>query len=192
MAAEAWLSILGLYKHHPNVFIGFRVPTGINRVNVINTILFECAELEFIYPEPEVAEFAITQWTTKEYSIWEELQKTREYDYDPIANVDAKETESRDLKGSRIGSRSGNGQSINSVAAFNSEMSKERERDNTTYSDSLSDGTTDTGTITRERHGNIGVTMTQQLIEAQRNVVEFDVVQYIVDSFKKRFCLLVY
>ena len=192
MAAEAWLSILGLYNSHPNVFIGFRVPTGINRINVINTIIFECAELEFLYPEPEVAEFAITQWTTKEYSIWEELQKTREYDYDPIANVDAKETESRNLKGSRNGSRSGYGQTINSVAAFNSEMSKERERDNTTYSDSLSDGTTDTGTITRERHGNIGVTMTQQLIEAQRNVVEFDVVQYIVDSFKKRFCLLVY
>ena len=88
--------------------------------------------------------------------------------------MDALETETRNAAGSRTGSRSGTGQALDSVAAFNSEMSKERGKQNTTYSDSLSDSTTDDETITRERHGNIGVTMTQQLIQAQRDVVQFD------------------
>lgn len=43
-----------------------------------------------------------------------------------------------------------------------------------------------------ERHGNIGVTTTQQMIREEREVVEFDVIQYIIDDFKSRFCLLVY
>lgn len=192
MAAEAWLSILGLYEADENIFVGFRVPAGLTKSTVMQTILLECAELEFIYPQPNIARQAITLWTEKEYPIWEELQKTREYKYDPIANVDALETETRNLAGSRTGSRSGNGSNTDSVAAFNSEMSKERAKQQSNYSDTLTDGTTDTGTITRERHGNIGVTMTQQLIQAQRDVVEFDLAQYIVDSFKRRFCLLVY
>lgn len=56
--------------------------------------------------------------------------------------------------------------------------------------------TTDTGTvihqITRREYGNIGVTTTQQMIEAERDVVRFNVINEIVESFKMRFCILVY
>lgn len=192
MAAEAWLSILGLYKNDINVFNGFRVPSGITKSDVVNTILLECAELEFLYPEPEIAEYAIRCWTNTEYPIWEELQKTKEYEYDPIANVDATEKEIHDLHISRNGSTGGNGLVTDNVAAFNSNIPQERDRQRSEYSDTRSDATTDIGTLTRERHGNIGVTMTQQLIQAQRDVVQFNLVKYIVDSFKRRFCLLVY
>lgn len=54
--------------------------------------------------------------------------------------------------------------------------------------------TTDTGTITTSRteQGNIGLTSTQELIEQQRNTVKFNVIDYIIADFKKRFCLMVY
>lgn len=42
------------------------------------------------------------------------------------------------------------------------------------------------------RTGNIGVTSSQQLLQAERDVATFSTIKYIVDSFKKRFCLLVY
>lgn len=47
---------------------------------------------------------------------------------------------------------------------------------------------------TREtiRTGNIGVTTTQQMIREERDVDTFSTVKYIVDSFKKRFCILIY
>ena len=43
-----------------------------------------------------------------------------------------------------------------------------------------------------EGHGNIGVTTTQKMINEEREVVKFNIVDYIIDSFKERFCLLIY
>lgn len=53
-------------------------------------------------------------------------------------------------------------------------------------------GTTDTGTLTTVEQGNIGVTSTQSLIKEQREVVQFNVIDYIIADFKKRFCLMIY
>ena len=54
--------------------------------------------------------------------------------------------------------------------------------------------TSDTGTVRRERteQGNIGITSTQELIEKQRAVVEFNIMDRIIKDFIGRFCLLVY
>lgn len=54
----------------------------------------------------------------------------------------------------------------------------------------------ETGTVgnnlTRVEQGNIGVTTTQQMIEAERELVKFNIYDIIIDSFKQRFCLLIY
>ena len=47
-------------------------------------------------------------------------------------------------------------------------------------------------TLTRKEQGNIGVTTTQAMIKEEREVDKFSIMDYIIDSFKKRFCLLVY
>ena len=41
-------------------------------------------------------------------------------------------------------------------------------------------------------HGNIGVTSSQQLIEQERTVAEFCMVDYIINDFISRFCVMVY
>ena len=70
-----------------------------------------------------------------------------------------------------------------------------REGDNTT-TDSGAENRQDTGTITREHEtketGNIGITMTQQMIDAERVTINYNVQDYIIQEFKKRFCLLIY
>lgn len=51
------------------------------------------------------------------------------------------------------------------------------------------------GTNNRSLHafGNIGVTTTQQMIQAERELIEsFNIYDYIIEQFKLRFCLLVY
>lgn len=45
---------------------------------------------------------------------------------------------------------------------------------------------------TRIEQGNIGVTSTQQLIREEREVVQFEIDDYIINDFKKQFCILVY
>ena len=56
----------------------------------------------------------------------------------------------------------------------------------------LSDKEDTAFTHTERTHGNIGVTTTQQMIEEERRVVEFDIYHYIAEDFKADFCLLVY
>lgn len=51
---------------------------------------------------------------------------------------------------------------------------------------------TNSRTITNRAHGNIGVTTSQQMIEQERQVSEFNIVQYIVNDFKQKFCLMIY
>lgn len=46
--------------------------------------------------------------------------------------------------------------------------------------------------LTRIEQGNIGVTTTQSMIQEEREVDKFNLDDYIIGSFKKRFCLMVY
>lgn len=60
---------------------------------------------------------------------------------------------------------------------------------------SMSTGkTTETVTVTHEwqKGGNIGVTTTQQMIEAERETVLFNIYNVIADAFRATFCLDVY
>ena len=44
----------------------------------------------------------------------------------------------------------------------------------------------------RYLRGNYGVTTTQDMIKQQQELVKFNLLDYIIDEFKKRFCILVY
>lgn len=48
--------------------------------------------------------------------------------------------------------------------------------------------------LTREgtARGNVGVTTTQKMITEEREISEFNIYDYITDSFKNRFCLQIY
>lgn len=196
----AWISILGMYNYNNDIFDGFRTPENVDRQTVINDILLECAELELIYPEYETLKIAIKNWTDKEFTIWEELQKTREYKYNPIWNKDGtiKETISRDGSGSRTGNYTGSGESqnIHSVKGFNSNEWSEADKDNATATsgntENISTTENEDQTLERIEQGNIGITTTQAMIREQREVVTFNTIEYIISSFKKRFCLLIY
>lgn len=56
--------------------------------------------------------------------------------------------------------------------------------------------TSDNNTVKRERtqkdQGNIGVTMTQDMIAKERESAMFNISDFIINDFKKRFCLLIY
>ena len=70
------------------------------------------------------------------------------------------------------------------------------EREVTTTTGGTSGNTTGRGNLTRGRslteQGNIGVTATQELIQAQRELVTFDLYGIIADSFKHEFCIMIY
>lgn len=188
-----WLSIQGIYEFDPSVFDGFESPTYtdsdnvthvLNRDDVINNILLQCAELEVVYPSPQMMKFAIGVWCASNLHSWNKLYETMWLKYNPLWNVDADISQSREIERGRDGEN----QNINAVSGYNSESWANANKDNGTFSDSedLSE------TFTERRTGNIGVTASQDLVKKSREIADFSIVEYITQSFKERFCLLVY
>ena len=164
----ATLSLLGLYQYNEQLFDGFRIPTGVDKDILVQNLLAETAEFEILYPDPEFMANMISVWSAKELPVWEELEQTLHYDYDPISNYDRKEESTN------------TGESLGKVAGYNA-----------TDLVNSSGASTDVKRTAR-MWGNIGVTTTQQMIREQREAVKFNISDYIIESFIKRFCLLVY
>lgn len=162
------LSLLGLYQYNEQLFDGLRLPSGVNKDTFIDNLLAETAEFEVIYPDAEFMANMISVWSTKELPVWEKLDETLHYDYDPISNYDRHEESTN------------TGESLGKVAGYNA-----------TDLVNSSGASTDVKRTAR-MWGNIGVTTTQQMIEEERKVSQFNISDYIIESFKRRFCLLIY
>lgn len=190
------LSITGLYDYDDNLFQGLQLPTGLNRDSVINEILLQCAELEVIYPDINIMKLAITTWSLANQYTWQKLYDTMVVEYNPIWNVDASVTDILSGSENRDISRAGSADltDTESVKGFNSDTWAESHKNVQDASDSetVDDDLIRSETRTQTRTGNIGVTTTQQMLEQERKIAEFNMISYIAQSFKQRFCLLIY
>lgn len=111
----------------------------------------------------------------KEYEL-NGLYESTQFEYDPIANYDMTET-SRDEDRATT-----SGDSTESSTSFDSTTQKD-------IGKTVSSGTANNTNIhSLQRSGNIGVTSSQQLIEAQRGVLTFDFIQYVADLINENFC----
>lgn len=90
---RATLSIVGLYNWDDTIFDDMVLPTGIDKTEIIEDILFQCAELEILYPDWGVMKKAIETWSKEEIFKWDKIQKLAELEYNPIENYDRMETE---------------------------------------------------------------------------------------------------
>ena len=200
MSRGSRLSIMGLYNYNPEIFEGLTVPTGIDRDVVINEILMQCGELELVYPSYTFMKMAIGNWSKMEAKIWDKLWNTENITYNPIWNVDGEVVDSIIRSGDNSentqSSVNGNGTRTGSTKGYNevSWLDNEKDVNNNTQtgSGSTSGEWSDTETHTTTRTGNIGVTTTQQMIREERDVADFSTMKYIVNSFKKRFCVMIY
>ena len=170
------LSIMGLYEYDNTLFQGLQVPEGISKEHVINEILLQCAELEVLYPELSIMKLAITTWSVANQYTWQKLYDTMVVEYNPIWNVDATVEIDRETSGS--------GNATDAVKGFNSNTWAESDKTDTSSSAEED--------VTERRTGNIGVTTTQQMLEQERKIADFNMISYIAQSFKQRFCLLIY
>lgn len=174
---KATLTILGLYNYNDTIFDKMQLPEGVDAENVISNLLMELAELEVIYPSWITMQRAIGDWSKSRVKSWERMLQALNADYDPIENYDRRE-EWTDGANS-------NGGYQNKVAGFN--VGEQ------TDSNSSEQHTNSSATHSGRIHGNIGVTMTQQMIRAELDLRAVnDIVQIIVNEFKKRFCIMVY
>ena len=151
----------------------------------------------------------------EEYNpLWNVDENTTE-----TRNIDRHGTDSKDISGSSqhnsnttiTNNTDLDSTTVNSVKGFNSDTWSEHDQSvlDSSQSDTGSNIGVVTGTETtneegnhdenitetfnRRRGGNIGVTMSQQLLEAELNVrPKLNIYKYISNSFKNRFCNMIY
>lgn len=82
------MTIVGLYNFDSTIFDNMLIPESVDRDILVNKILMDCSELEFLYPDAEAAKLLIGFWSKATLPVWEKLAKTLEYDYDPLTTYD--------------------------------------------------------------------------------------------------------
>lgn len=212
-------SIQAIYRYDNTVFQGLRVPQLRDIVNVrdmidnppilnkdtlIANIILNCAELSLVYPDPDTIREAVTLWTNINYPKWCELYSTMLYKYNPIWNKDGSYTDERVLSrkdngtANSSGSSSVDGDLRHNVTGYDTNAYSPNTQETTenssgyTSQGATADNRAETEKTVHTEQGNIGVTTTQAMIIEQRNVVEFNLYDYITQDFKRNFCVMVY
>lgn len=192
----AVLSILGLWNADNTIFDFLNVPEGVEKDKVINNILLNCAEVSFIYSNPETAKYAIGLWSDKHALEWVKMYETTILEYNPIENYDRKEewTDHKNANGDSSHQNTANGETTNKVHGFEENAIVTANINTSRGSDKITNkySGTEQSTHSARIHGNIGVTTTQQMVKSQRDIVQFNMVDYITKEFQKEFCVMVY
>lgn len=178
------LSILGLYNYDPAIFDGLLLPDGMDKETAVENILTECAELSLVYTDPETVKNLISIWSRKQREVWQKLYNSTQLEYNPIYNYDRTEEWIDD----ETGSAQASGENIEQVQGFNNGDFTDRSKNNSTSEASSTRKNTRLG----RAYGNIGVTTTQQMLDAERKTALYNVIDVIVSEFKARFCIMVY
>ena len=163
------ISINGLYIADPSIFDYFYLPTELedSKQDIIDYICESCAELEIVYPDPNIMK-------------WTELYKTTQYDYNPIWNKDGTFTELHN------DTTTTSSTATRQTTGYNDNNFVDRDKDTIGGSVSVAGG------YTRTERGNIGLTSTQSLIAEQRDIVRFSIIEEIAKDFRNYYCLMVW
>lgn len=182
--SSAKITMLGLYEYHPEVFDLMRLPTGIDRTVLIYNILLKTADLEVLYPQPKFMQMAIENWSKKNMRTFEKWLTAVSARYNPIENYDRTE----DIEDTGSLQNISNGETTDKRSAFDSETFE-----NDAQSNLHSQGQSDTHTIRHARlHGNIGVTTSQQMLQAEYDIAKWNLYDQITDLFMQEFIIMVY
>ena len=202
--AIAKITLFGMYKwmqlNDDDLFNGLTVPTGINKQTLVNTILSNGGEFETLYADADFMKDQIGLWSDKWQNTMKKWAEALAIEYNPLENYDRME-EWADNKlehaiASDASNQSGSGNVTNKKSAYDS-----TEYQNHDKADSSSSGTNNATTNTVAQgssthggrtHGNIGVTTSQQMLQAELDVVRFNLYNEIADVFLTELCIYTY
>lgn len=207
----ATLSILGLYNYQPSIFDTLTIPASVDRQTLIDNIIMEGAELEILYPNPDLLSRLIGAWSRARLSAWNRMITALDAEYSPIENTDRFETVTENYtrslteSGERNSNSSSSGSGSNTLSikksSYNAGLalteedatdSNDTSENTQSANDSRTMGGSDERSIERHAHGNIGVTTNQQMIEAELKLRRCDIYNIITNEFLDKFCIGVY
>lgn len=180
MAAVAKLSLMGLYNFDNTIFDDLVLPDGVDKPTLIDTLLLESSELEIIYPVPNTMKWALRVFSLARKYKWNTAYKTTTLSYNPIENYDRTEDITTTVNATNTDNYTNNRYAYDSNEATPTDSGN-------------SGGTTQNNQHTTNRsRGNIGITTSQQMLQSERDVAEFDIYEYIAQDIIHHVCVEVY
>lgn len=187
-----------------SLFDNLELPEGLSKDTLTANIILECGEFEVLYSDPYFMQEAIKTWSDREQATFERWVNALNIEYAPLENYDRFENWTDTLDSDSISSSRGTIDTSNSgtnqldVSAYDS--SGYQPKDKTTSSETIDTDTTDSNTSTLDNtaihggriHGNIGVTTSQQMLEAELELGYWNIYSRITELFMKEFCIMVY
>lgn len=203
MSRKMTMNLLSLYNYDESLFDNLVLPEGIDKDTLVNNLLLDTVSQEVLYADPDIMKQAIGIWSKKELPVWQKLKDTLDIrgTYNPIYNYDRNEEITNDHTKNTTESENHNtnkGKDTTKVSqgSFNtndltqvSQQDNELGSGNDEYGKDIVEGD---HTFNAHLYGNIGVTTTQEMIREELSIDEINILDYIIDSFKKRFILSVY
>ena len=188
----AKITLWGFLNNYPEILKDIELPNNVDFETLQEVIIFKAGENEVMYSNPVFMQIAVHAWFRAKKYEFDKLAETLDLEYNPIENYDRKEEWTDTTESSSTSETKGNGASTESKYAFDSTSFNPYSRTESTNNDtdkvSGNGNTVHTGKI----HGNIGVTTSQQMIQSEREVANFDIYEYIASKFEDAFTLAVY
>ena len=171
---KAYISILTLLQYDEDLFENLQLPSVLDKDVFINELVAETAELEVIYPDPEIMSQMIGNWSASRIHSWNKIATVLYEEYDPFINI--KRDEVRTIESS--------GESENGVSAWN-QQSAYTNRDRNIGSSLVKE--------TFHVEGDSAITDAQDVARKEVDLrMKADLFRIILNDFKARFCLSVY
>lgn len=208
--------IISLMQYDPSLFDGMVLPKGVDKDLVIDTIMQKYGDSPLDHEDPDYIKYYIPVWSKRNLDSWTKLFATLSFVYNPLENAlldeTTEETRNIDRKQDRTGTASMENSGttgVNKTAEHlvSAENASDYQPDNrdtgteqttmnqatgTDSTENTTEQTAETVKSTYNRHGSIGVVTPQNMIQQEREVDKFVIYDYIADSFRDAFCLLLY
>lgn len=182
MRPDITISVLGMWQFNNALFDKFVVPEQIDKQDVVDAILLECAELPVVYTNWNILQGAIGLLSKRRLHAWERMAKALFEDYNPLHNFDRYE----DSEDDENTDSSGTANSVNTVNGYNGDAEHDKQK-------TIGNSKTKRGNKhTAHLYGNIGVTTSAQMLEGELEIRKQDMISIIVREFKENFCIMVY
>lgn len=186
--SDFMFTLAGCYEYDNTLFDLLELPEGIDKDILIDTILAECGEFEPMYANCDILKKYIGSWSKKHAKTFNKWLKAYNTEYEPLHNYDRHE-EIHDHTVDATESSSG-GSTENLKSAFDAATYQENEKDVSEASSESSNNIESTHTA--HLYGNIGVTTSQQMLQAEYDIASWNIYNHIADIFADELLLCVY
>lgn len=206
--ASAKMTLIGMnifmLNMNDDLFSQLTLPEGLNKQTLTDNILLRGGEFEVLYANPTAMQSLIGIWSRREQATFERWVSALSIDYSPLENYDRMEHWTDEVDGT---GSSGSTGSVNTTSNDTSELTKSAYDQSsyspyektinggtvgTTSSDSTSTSMSNDSEHNGRIHGNIGVTTSQQMLEAELNLGYWNVYTKITELFLQEFTIPVY